>query len=174
MTFSVGLGQAAKSTTLVRARPTAIRKYDEFDNTFDAIHTCTYSEKHIPEELKTIYLSSPNIKQKRRYYHITAPPSAPPSSSILLHTPSLLPLKRLRSLSQTKMAITNPKFGLYIMYRYSFRRNTLVTVMGLVCVSPVAVLQLAARLRYAMVNTLNPPHSLIFSWSFGRALNNHG
>ena len=41
---------------------------------------------------------------------------APPTPSVLLLAPSVLPLKRPCSLSRTETAITDPKFGVYIIY----------------------------------------------------------
>ncbi len=48
-------------------------------------------------------------------------PSAPPCS---LDAPSMLPLKRPCSLSRTKTAIANPKFGVYIIYIYIGSRQS--------------------------------------------------
>ncbi len=45
-----------------------------------------------------------------------APPLLPPAPSLLSPAPSLLPLKRPCSLSRPRTAISNPKFGVYIIY----------------------------------------------------------
>jgi len=42
--------------------------------------------------------------------------------------PSLLPLKRPCSLSRSKTATTNPKFGVYIVYIYKFQRSLNISV----------------------------------------------
>ena len=41
-----------------------------------------------------------------------------PSYRLLLAAPSLLPLERACSLSRTKTATANPRFGLYIIHTY--------------------------------------------------------
>jgi len=48
-----------------------------------------------------------------------APPLLPPAPSLLSPAPSLLPLKRPCSLSRPRTAISNPKFGVYIIYIYT-------------------------------------------------------
>jgi len=45
-------------------------------------------------------------------------PLAPLAPPVLSPTPSVLPLKRPCSLSQTKTVIPNPKFGVYVIYIY--------------------------------------------------------
>ena len=88
---------------------------------FQAPSCCAAALPHsVPSMLPPCSLYAPSLLPLTPFM---LPPA--PSCSLLLPrcslaAPSLLPLKRLCSLSRTKRAITDPKFGVFIIYIYIY------------------------------------------------------
>lgn len=86
--------------------------------------------------------------------------------SVLPLALSLLPLKRLCSLSRTETAIPNPKFGVYVIYIYIYICTFTHTLWALMPVTDVNVM---------VLSTLDSPWrelgtgSFACSWEWGAA-----